>query len=117
MGTQLTPRRGRSRGGGKQAKTKIKYKGQPYEAPETLAPALSLPNTASPLNYPNGAIYDGLNQQRTTKQALLGNTKSAFDSRAVGTTEKKVFMLILLSIVWWVAATPICVDHVGTVLL
>ena len=117
MGAQLTPRRGRSGGSGKQAKTESKYKGQPYELPRTLAPALSLPNKASPLNDPNGAIYRGLNQQKTSKKALLGNTKSALVSRAVGTTETKALMHIISSIAWWVAATPICIDHAGTVLL
>ena len=46
MGAQLTPRRGRSGGSGKQAKTESKYKGQPYEPPGTLALALSLHNKA-----------------------------------------------------------------------
>ena len=117
MGAQLTPRRGRSGGSGKQAKTESKYKGQPYEPPKTPAPALSLPNKASPLNYPNGAMYRGLNQQKTSKQALLGNTKSALVGRAVGTTETKALMLILLSTAWWVAAPPVCMDYAGTVLL
>ena len=117
MGAQLTPRRGRSGGSGKHAKTESKYKGQPYESPGTLAPALSLPNKASPLNVPNGAIYRGLNQQKTSKQALLGKTKSALVSRAVGTIETKPLMHILSSIAWWVAATPVCVDHAGTMLL
>ena len=117
MGAQLTPRRGRSGGSGKQAKAEKKYKGQPHEPFKTLDPALSLPNKASPLNYSNGAIYRGLDQQKTSKQALLGNTKSALVSRGVGTIEIKALMLILSSIAWWMAATPICIDHAGTVLL
>ena len=117
MGTQFNPRWGRSGGSGKQAKTESTYKGQPYEPPKMPAPTLSLPNKASPLNYPNGAIYRGLDQQKTSKQALLGNTKKALVSKAVGITETKALMLILSSIEWWVAATPICVDHAVTVLL
>ena len=81
---------------GSRHKTESKYKGQPYEPPKTLAPALSLPNKA--LNYPNVGIYRGLDQQKTSKQALLGNTKRALVSRAVCTTETKALMLILSSI-------------------
>ena len=48
---------------------------------------------------------------------MLENTKSTLVSRSMGTTETKTLMLNLSSKAWWVAATPVCMDHAGTVLL
>ena len=56
-------------------------------------------------------------KQPKTNRAQLGNTKNTLVSRAVGTTEAKALVLILSSTAWWVAATPICIDHAGTVRL
>ena len=50
-------------------------------------------------------------------KALLGNTKGTLVSIAIGTAEIKEFVLILLSTAWWVIATPISIDHAGTVIL
>ena len=49
-------------------------------------------------------------KQQKTNKALLVNRKSI-----VGTAETKVLTLIPLSTVWWVAATTICIDYVGTI--
>ena len=35
--------------------------------------------------------------------------------KVTGISETKAYMLIFLSIAWWVAATPVCIDHAGTV--
>ena len=103
---------------GSRQKQRANTKGNPMSHPETPALALSLPNKASPLNYPNGAIYRGLKPTKDKQTGtMLENTKSALVSKIVGTTETKALMHILSSIAWWVAATPICVDHAGTVLL
>ena len=51
------------------------------------------------------------------KKVLLGNTKSTLVSRAVGTIETKALLLIILRTAWLVVATPVCMDHAGTVLL
>ena len=60
-----------------------------------------------------GTIWGWVKTIKT--KVLLGNTKYTLVGRAVSTVETKVLVLIFLSKVQWVAATPISTDCIGIV--